>query len=152
MLDKSSSQPLYEQIKDYILERIASGEYSPHSRLPSERKLSNHLAVSRLTVSKAIKQLVQEGLLYTQVGKGTYVATDPIQQQIDTLSSFTEEMKIRGQTTSSRVLSARVKSASAEVAEILNIPLGIDVVELERVRMVAQQPMAIEQSTIRADL
>lgn len=150
MLDKNSPQPLYEQIKHYILARIKSGEYAPHARLPSERKLSEHFEVSRLTVSKAVKQLVHEGLLYTQIGKGTYVGTTPIQQQIDTLTSFTEEMQTRGQTTSSRVLSATVKPASSGIAEILNIPVGTEVIELERIRMVAQRPMAIEQSTIIA--
>lgn len=152
MLDKTSPQPLYEQIKQYILERIESGEYAPNTKLPSERQLSDRFDVSRLTVSKAIKQMVQEGMLYTQIGKGTYVGTEPIQQQIDTLTSFTEEMQSRGQTTSSRVLSAIMKPASADVAKILDIAIGTDVIELERVRMVAQLPMAIEQSTILAAL
>lgn len=148
MVDKSSPQPLYEQIKHYILERIASGEYSPDTRLPSERKLSNHFDVSRLTVSKAIKQLVQDGLLYTRIGKGTYVTTNPIQQQLETLTSFTEEMTIRGQATSSRVLSAVKQVASAEVAEILDIPIGTGVIELRRIRMVAMSPLQYRSESV----
>ncbi len=151
MLDKSSPQPLYEQIKHFILSRIEAGEYLPHSQLPSERQLSEQFSVSRLTVSKAIKQLVEDGWLYTQIGKGTYIGEEPIQQQIDMLTSFTEEMKIRGQKTSSRVLNASVKPASPEVAEILSIPQGADVVELERVRLVAQQPLAVERASVIAE-
>lgn len=151
MLDKTSSQPLYEQIKQYILARIDSGEYASHKKLPSERQLSNRLGVSRLTVSKAVKQLIQDGLLYTQIGKGTYVSTESIDQQIDTLTSFTEEMQVRGQHTNSRVLSAQLKPASVAVAKVLSIPKDTEVVELERIRMVGKRPMAIEQSTIIAE-
>ena len=151
MLDKSSPQPLYEQIKHYILSRIESGEYIPHSQLPSERQLAEQFDVSRLTVSKAIKQLVDDGWLYIQIGKGTYIGEEPIQQQIEMLTSFTEEMKIRGQKTASRVLSAIVKPASAEVAEVLSIPQGTDIIQLERVRLVAQQPMAVECASVIAE-
>ncbi len=151
MLDKNSSQPLYEQIKRYILSRIESGEYIAHQQLPSERQLSDQFDVSRLTVSKAIKQLVQDGWLYVQIGKGTYIGEEPIQQQIDMLTSFTEDMKIRGQNTTSRILHASVKPASEEVAIALTIPQGTPIVELERVRLVSQIPMAIERASVIAD-
>jgi len=151
MLDKTSSQPLYEQIKDYILSRIESGEYASHSQLPSERQLSEQFTVNRLTVNKAIKQLVDDGWLYIQIGKGTYIGEEPIHQQIDMLTSFTEDVKFRRQTTSSQVLSAIVKPASAEIAETLLISQGTQIVELERVRLVANQPMAVECASVIAE-
>lgn len=150
MLDKSSPQPLYEQIKLYILAKIDTGEYARNTQLPSERQLAKQFGVSRLTVSKAIKQLVQEDRLYVQIGKGTYVGDESIQQQVETLTSFTEEMQSLGQQTTSRVISATIKPASPDVAEALSIAEGEEVVELKRVRLNSQRPLAIECASIVA--
>jgi DNA-binding GntR family transcriptional regulator len=63
MLNPNSSKPLYEQIREYLLLNIQSGVFPPHSRIPSERELAEQFKVSRLTASKAIKELVQAGML-----------------------------------------------------------------------------------------
>lgn len=152
MLNTESPVPLYEQIKHYILHNIESGEWAHNTRIPSERDLAEQFEVSRVTVGKAIKELVQIGHLNVQIGKGTYVAEAPMKQQIDMLTSFTEEMQLRGQTTTSRVLSAGVKVASADVAEVLEIPVGALVVELQRIRYVGNRPMAIECASVIANL
>lgn len=152
MLKTDSPQPLYEQIKEYILYRINAGEWTANTRIPSERDLAEQFDVSRVTVGKALQELVRAGHLNVQIGKGTYVSDAPMKQQIETLTSFTEEMRLRGQTTTSRVLQACVVSASADVAEVLNIPIGADVVELQRVRYVNNRPMAIECASVVATL
>ena len=65
--------PLYLQIKSYILDRINSGEYQPNAKIPTERELSIELGVSRNTVSAAYKELLLEGVLEAQQGRGTFV-------------------------------------------------------------------------------
>lgn len=67
MLREHSSKPLYEQIKEYILDNINTGEFKVNSRIPSERDLAEQFGVSRLTVNKALKELTQAGYLYTQI-------------------------------------------------------------------------------------
>ncbi len=151
MLRHKSSKPYYEQIKEYILYKIHAGELNAHDKIPSERNLSEQFGVSRLTVSKAIKELVLEGKLYTQVGKGTFVRDEPIDQTLDALTSFSEEMDKRGQLSSSLIVRSGVISASEEVASKLKIPTGVSVVMLKRVRMVNDQPLAIETAYIIAD-
>jgi len=146
VLNKDSPKPLYEQIKDYILAQIQSGAYPPHTQLPSERQLAMQLDVNRLTVSKAIRELVQAGWLYVQIGKGTYISGQPIDQQITALTSFTEEMTRRGQAVTSRVLRAEITSAPRQIADDLGLAPVVDVVVLERVRYVSNQPMAIEEA------
>lgn len=70
--------PIYLQIKSYILDKIRSGEYLPGAKIPTERELSVELGVSRNTVSAAYKELLLEGILQAQQGRGTFVKdTDP---------------------------------------------------------------------------
>lgn len=151
MFKAASSKPYYEQIKDYILYKIHAGELSAHDRVPSERDLSEQFGVSRATVTKAIKELVLDGRLYTQVGKGTFVSDAPIDQTLDTLTSFSEEMERRGQHASSRVLAAELVPAAEHVARRLQVPVGVSLVMLKRVRLANGQPLALETAYLIAD-
>lgn len=152
MINADSPVPLYEQIKNYILHNIHSGEWPYNTRIPSERDLAEQFEVSRVTVGKAIKELVQLGHLNVQIGKGTYVSEAPMKQQIETLTSFTEEMQLRGQTTFSQVLSAAVKPAPVDLLPVLALPPGAEIIELQRVRYVGSRPMAIECASVSASL
>ncbi|MFQ3646574.1 MAG: GntR family transcriptional regulator [Anaerolineae bacterium] len=149
-LDATSPKPLYEQVKDFILHHIQDGTFKPHTRIPSERELAQRFGVNRLTVTKAIKELEQAGLVYVRIGKGTFIAPETYNLQLDTLMSFTDEMRQRGHEVSSRVLSAQVTHAHPESARHLNVPPDTPVVVLRRVRCVNQQPIALETSTLLA--
>jgi GntR family transcriptional regulator len=150
MLGQDSSKPYYAQIKDYILYRINHGELAAHDRVPSERSLSEQFGVSRLTVSKALKELVLEGKLYTRVGKGTFVREMPINQSLDVLTSFSAEMGRRGQLPSSRVLEALTVPATETLSRRLNVPVGVSLVKLKRVRLASEQPIALETAYLIA--
>lgn len=148
MTKHDSPVPLYVQIKDYIRQNIQSGMFGVNERIPSERQLAEQFSVNRLTVSKAISELVQEGLLYTQVGKGTYVCPVKIDQVLQSLTSFTQDMDGRGKSASSRVLYAAVEPAGVEVAKALAILPGAEVFVLQRVRLADDQLIALEKSHI----
>ncbi|KAB2902429.1 MAG: GntR family transcriptional regulator [Anaerolineae bacterium] len=150
MIAHDSHVPLYIQIKDYIRLNIQAGVFPENSRIPSERQLAEQFQVSRLTVSKAINELIQEGLLHSHVGKGTFVSSTKIEQELRTLTSFTEEMIRRGQRPSSRVLYAAVEPASSEVTKALLLPSGTKIIVLRRVRLADNQPVALETSAIVA--
>lgn len=72
------SLPLYQKIKEFILEKIAIREWLPHQKLPSENEISAILNVSRMTVNRAFKELTEEGYLFREKGSGTFVA-EPFQ-------------------------------------------------------------------------
>lgn len=150
MIDAKSSKPLYEQIKDYLLDRIQAGELVPGARIPSERVLAERFSVSRLTANKAVKELERAGIVYAQVGKGTFISPALYQQQLNHLTSFTDEMLSRGYAASSRVLSARALDAPDHIARILDVPPGARLIELRRVRMADDEPMALETANIVA--
>lgn len=85
-LDRHSSQPLYAQLKNLILDRIDAQTYRPGQRIPSETVLCDELSLSRPTVRQAMAELVQEGVLVIVKGKGTFVAQEPERLAIDQVS------------------------------------------------------------------
>ena len=73
MIDRSSLEPPYAQVARGMRERILSGEYQAGDRLPSEAELCALYGVSRMTVRRAVKLLAQDGVVYTENGRGTFV-------------------------------------------------------------------------------
>lgn len=76
-LDRTSSTPLYQQLRDQIRQRIFSGSLPAGTRLPPERTLANTLGVNRTTVVNAYRELASEGLVEGRVGHGTVVMAPP---------------------------------------------------------------------------
>ena len=76
-LDRDNHVPLYQQIEEFLREQIKSGALPPKARLPASRDLANHLGVNRITVTTAYADLEAEGLIYSRLGSGTFVAPPP---------------------------------------------------------------------------
>ena len=74
MINKYSNIPLYSQLKNLIINKIDSGEYKPNSKIPSEQELCEMYDISRPTVRQAISELTNNGYLYKEKGKGTFVS------------------------------------------------------------------------------
>jgi len=143
-LQREAPDPLYLQLKESLVEEINSGRYRPHRRLPSERELAERFKVSRMTARQALLGLAHDGLVYTRAGKGTFVAEPKIEQQLRSLTGFTQDVSDRGGKPSSRVLEASVVAATPEVASMLGLAPGAEVVLLSRVRLSDGTPLAIE--------
>lgn len=141
-MDADTSRPKYELVADAIDRR--AGELNPHDALPSERELMQQLSVSRMTVRRAIEQLVRRGLVYQVHGSGTFVADPAVVTKTLHLTSFTEDMVQRGLTPTTTVLSTGTTLATPEIARRLGIQPGEDVFRLERLRLADGKPMALE--------
>lgn len=74
IISNSSSVPIYEQIKEQIIEQIINSELKENEMLPSIRNLSKDIKISLMTIKKAYDQLESEGYIISIAGKGTYVA------------------------------------------------------------------------------
>jgi GntR family transcriptional regulator len=151
-LQRGSSAPLYLQIKDALTAQIRASDLQAHQRLPSERELSEVFNVSRMTARQALQALVWDGVAYARVGKGTFVAGPKIDQQLQFLSGFSEDVRQRGGRPSSRVLEAGFLPASADAAAALGLPLETRVALLVRVRLSDGLPLAIEAACLPAAL
>jgi GntR family transcriptional regulator len=140
--------PRYYQLQEIIRERIRSGEWVPGSIIPSERQLCERYGISRMTTRQAITELVNEGLLYREQGKGTYVGRPKIPQQLLRLTGFTEDIQVREQRPGARVLTAEMWPADAASAERLRIREGQPVFRLRRLRLADAEPLALETTCI----
>jgi GntR family transcriptional regulator len=147
-LQRKAPDPFYIQVKEALLEKITSGQYRPHDRLPSERELSSHFDVSRMTVRQALLDLARDGTIYARVGRGTFVATPKTDQQLRTLTSFSQDVRSWGGEATSQVLEARETAASAEVAAALRVAAGAPVLVLSRLWLADGVPLAIETTNL----
>ncbi len=143
-LKRNHPLPLYLQLLETLREDIRTQRLKPHQQIPSERDLCERFRVSRMTVRQALAELTRDGLIYSRVGKGTFVNEPKIDQQLKTLTGFSQEMSARGSTPCSRVLEAKRQPASRDLANILHLPIDSEIISLTRVRLADGLPLAIE--------
>ena len=93
---RSAPLPLYQQVKTYIEARIASGQWPPEMKIPSENELVASLGVSRMTVNRALRELAALGHLVRVQGVGTFVATPKPQSALLEIRSIADEIRARG--------------------------------------------------------
>lgn len=145
--DRKTGVPIYLQLATQLRRSIASGELDVGAALPSERLLSERTGASRVTIRKAIEQLVQEGLLARRHGSGTYVS-GRIEQAGEALTSFTADAKRRGDAPGSVWIFRSVSLPTADEADILDLPPGQSVARLGRIRLIGEEPLAIEHAIV----
>lgn len=146
MLDKESPVPMYVQIEEHLKRSIKQGEFEVGMAIPSERELTEMFDVSRMTVRQSITNLVTMGMLYREKGRGTFVATQKVEQPLNGLTSFTEDMLSRGMEPSAKLISFKRVVAEADIAKALQLVKGEQVFVVKRIRYADQKPMAIERS------
>lgn len=151
-LDKDSPIPLYYQLKDLIKFEIQQDNLSSGDPIPSERELVEMCQISRPTVRQAINELVSEGLLIREKGRGTFVAKPKIDQWfLENLLSFSKEMELKGMKPSTRVIKLQVIKMTPTLIRIFGTECK-QVICLERVRYADGQPLVVVTSYIPYDL
>lgn len=148
-VDKASPLPLYYQLKELLRAEIERGVWRPGDLIPSERELCQTYGISRITVRQALSDLVGEGLLRRDQGRGTFVAAQKIRKTLSRLTGFTAEMHGRGRKPGSRVLRQELAPALPRVAESLEVEAGQPVVLLRRLRLADGEPVGIEAAHLR---
>ena len=144
----------YRQLSRHVADAIADGRLSEGQQLPSERELAEYAEVSRVTVRKAVAELVKSGLIEQRRGAGTFVlgAAPRTEQSLSSLVSFTENMQARGRTSSSRVLMSGLFSPAPEEMMTLGLSPTQQVARVNRLRTADGTPMAIEKTSLPADI
>lgn len=148
-LDPNSSLPLYQQLERALREAIANRILGPDDALPAERDLAQELAVSRITVRKALDGLVNEGLLIRRRGAGSFVSAR-IEKNFAKLTSFSEDMRARGRAPTSVSLKQSEGTVTPEEALTMRLSPGTPVFRFHRIRYADDAPMALEYCTIAA--
>lgn len=144
----SSTQkiPLYRRIKAAIDHAYVEGQPADQP-LPSERDLAVEFGATRATVRKAIGELVAQGRLYSIRGGGTFCVGPGIAKTLE-FTSFSQDIRDRGQVPSSRLLGVEATRAGEHVARRLGLSPGAEVVELRRLRCSDGEPMCLETASL----
>jgi len=148
-LDPKGSLPLYQQLQRALREAIEKRVLGPEDALPAERQIASELAISRITVRKAIEGLVDEGLLVRRQGSGNFVAAR-IEKNFAKLTSFSEDMRSRGRVPRSEWLRRSEGAVTPEEALTLRLSPGAAVYRFHRLRFADAAPMCLEYATVAA--
>jgi len=124
--------PKYFVLKKQLIEKIDQEEFKVNEAIPSERELIDMYNVSRITVRKAIDELVSEGYLYKVQGKGTYVKTDKYSQDLISITSCTQDVINLGMTPSRKVISAEIIPVDKKRSHNLELTENDKVFRLKR--------------------
>jgi len=144
-ISKDNPIPLHYQLKEILQEMIENEVLKPGQSIPTERELCEIQGVSRMTVNKAILSLVNEGLIYREQGKGTFVSIVKVNREISQLKGFTEQMLENGVISKTKILSFKVIEATKKYKFELRMPENKNkIIEIKRLRFSAEQPVAIE--------
>lgn len=147
MEDKKVKKAKFDQVSAEIEQRIRDGIYVSAQKLPSEYDLAKEFDCSRLTVRKAIDELIKKNILVKRPGKGSYVMT---QQKIQSgragLQGFTEAARAYGKTSKTEVISfEHFEEPSEEILQALQVAPDQSIYELVRRRMLDEEPMTVEK-------
>lgn len=142
-LQKESPLPLYYQLKEIIKRQIEEGHLQPGDAIPSERELVETYKISRPTVRQAINELVTEGLLFREKGRGTFVSKQKIKQFfLESLTSFSEEMKQKGLSFSTKVIGMEVVSNTSMLTSVFGDRYN-KFFRIDRLRYVQGEPVVV---------
>lgn len=148
MIDRLSNIPLYVQVYDAMRDNIVSHRWLPRQRLPSEAELVEQFNVSRITVRRAVDELVRDGLVIRQKGLGAFVAPPRHSSSVTMLTSLTEDLIEKGFHPGTEILDFSVVPAAVEVAQRLNLSPGEQVFRVERRRFADDKVVALNLSYI----
>ncbi len=145
--------PLYVQTKEAIKQKIDEKVYRPGSILPTESELCEVFQVSRVTIRKAVGELLDEGVLVRGYARRLMVKDVVLSRGIgNELNSLQEELEQRGKKCFSYILTFEVEDISPELAEAMNLPEESKVIHIERLRYADDIPLCYQKLYLNYEL
>ena len=143
---------LYSRVETVLASEIADGDLKVGDQLPTEDSLIARFGVSRITVRRAIQNLVSRGLVEIRRGKGTFVAAPKITQELTELSGFVEDMHALGRKPTARVIGKEIVTADVTVASQLALTKGERVDRIRRVRLADGIPLSFDETYLPLEI
>lgn len=144
MLDKKSIIPIYYQLRKLFERQIRSGELQPGDMLPSETEIASHFNISRMTVRRAIADLLSSGMVYTEKGKGTFVARPRLDKVVFDLNNYYDEIKQKGLLPYAELLETSITKADAKMAKKFGIAENTRCLYFRIIITASGEPIAYE--------
>lgn len=120
-IDKNSVIPIYYQLAKLLEGQILSGELKPGEALPTETEIAGLFEISRMTVRRAISELIAAGMVNSQQGKGTFVSSPKLNNVVFELNNFNQEIKDFGLKLSTTLLGAHIVRADERLLKIFQL-------------------------------
>jgi GntR family transcriptional regulator len=141
-LNREAVEPLYAQIANHLADEIRAGRFKAFEKLPSEHRLMEMFAVSRVTVRLAIGRLTELGLAVARQGKGVFVAGPVVNHELSTLRGFYDGLVAQGHTPSTTLV--LYETLSAELADVPALAgAKEDIYHFQRLYLLEGQPIAL---------
>ncbi len=145
-------KPIYLQLREIIRSKIEENDYPPGTAIPSENELADTYEINRLTVRSAIDALVNEGLLKRIQGKGVYVMSGKVSRDLETLSGFSQTIREKNATPSTKILAKTVRTAGSKYAKIFGVSPSSKLYYVKRISYYNGEPMGLEEIYIPFDI
>lgn len=142
----NSIVPLYAQIVESLKRDIENGVYNATERIPAEAELAKQYNVSRITVRRAVDDLVSQGLVEKKQGKGTFICRQKFAKDMKNLQSFSEMCRHMNMKPGGQMLENKLVLADDKIQKQLNLEPGSYVVYISRLRTADGEPVAIEKN------
>lgn len=146
MIDHNAPVPAYMQLMNHFSEAITQGKYQPGDRLPSESAMCRQFGVSRTTVRQALLLMAQKGLVFSVHGRGSFVKTPAINNELTRITSFSQVLQQKGLNGHTRIY-----AYIPQVTEQHPL-LGKNVASLELVGYISNAPVVYYRSLFNSDL
>ena len=145
--------PYYIQLMDILREKVQQAEWVPGDQIPGEQDLCEQYQVSRTVVRQALRELEFEGVISRQKGKGTFISLPKISEGlVQKLTGFYQDMVERGLKPGTQVLHQNVISSNDKIAHFLNIKSGENVIDIQRLRFINDEPIQLVTTYIPFDV
>ncbi|WP_136660050.1 GntR family transcriptional regulator [Nitratireductor sp. XY-223] len=145
--NSNKGEPLYRRLSLALSGALKSGALSESAHLPSERKLSEKLDMSRVTVRRALDELQTEGFLKRRQGARTSIKPR-LEKPLSVLTGFSDELKARGMEPGQRWISRKTVNPTPAESMALGVSPSEFVVRLVRVRLADGVPIAVERAAV----
>ena len=154
LIDRSSVIPYYAQLKQSLEEDIRAGRWKPGDKIPGESELIDLFGVSRTVVRQALKEMVYEGLIRREKGKGTFVSEPKISSKslLQSLDGFYQDMAKKGFEPITKVLEQGIVPASSKIAAYLKLDSMSPVIKIVRLRFIEEEAIVLVTSYVPFEL
>jgi GntR family transcriptional regulator len=148
LIDREDHQKLYLQLYEILKKKIESNEWAVGSQIPTEEDLCKIFNVSRVTVRNAVMELVRQGYLKRQQGRGTFVFRTTVSDGITMITSFREILVEKGLKFSTKVLARTVMMPIDDIDTKLRVPKDKHIIYIKRLRLIENEPALLQETYI----
>lgn len=145
MKESENPGPLYDQVKKYVTGKISTGRWPAGMKLPSENEFVSELGMSRMTIHRGLRELMNEGIITRIQGVGSFVAEPPVRSELFEIRDISEDITLRGHEHSATLIKLEAIRSDAELALSFDLRPGAKIFHSLMVHYEDELPIQLEE-------